>query len=81
MFGWLKRRRIKRIRKELPEENVIDLVRVPGKIVLAKQQWSESASGKPLESLDVIFLPKKGPAVVLFYGADDDIFPPPTEEE
>ncbi len=79
MFKWLKRRRIKRIRKELPEENTIDLVDIPGKIVLARQQWAERTGGTPVESLNLIFLPKTGPAIVLFYGAEDDIFPPPSE--
>ena len=82
MFGWIiKKRRINRIRKELPGEKTIDLVDIPGKIVLAKQQWAERVDGSPVESLNLIFLPKKGPAIVLFYGAEDDIFPPAIEEE
>jgi len=64
-----------RVQADLPDAKVVDILDVPGRIVLARRQWGECAAGGPLDAVDVIFIPKQGKAVELVNSVENDICP------
>ena len=75
LFTWLRNRLKSRVQADLPDTKVVEILDVPGRLVLARRQWGECAAGGPFDSIDVLFVPKQGKAVELIIGVEGDLWP------